>query len=517
MVNKKEPDKSLIHVPNKEVGISDWHAPLNKNFVPIETNSWFDILHYENEFYKNNSFREVQVPIIPPDSIKQQKAAFRRRKINKEPVFLSTKKIRINPDVNQILILDSWFNAFAKMFNCTINYIRSVIYEKGKLIEINKAKELVNFYDIRKILLNQKSNIQKLTLPNKISIHILDEAINQAVSNYKTCITNYENGYIKKFRIREWGIDRCRKIIKIESGYFKNGTFCSRIFKSIESSEPLIGIDKTCTLQYNSDTKKYILLVPIGTKPEEKLLNPRIDCGIDLGVRTFASVYSEKGIHSICNRNYVGNYDKEFMNHLKKIDKINELLNQKEKESFVLTKKKVNGKLILDVKIKEINRQKLKEALKKYHRKIKNKVKDMHFKVAHELVNTYDNIFIGKLSTRKILSKNNKKINKRTRRMIGILSPYQFRQILIYMGYKYGSIVHEVSEYLTTKTCSCCGHLNEVGASKEYKCKYCKLEVDRDENSAKNHLKIGLKEIMFPKKISKKVTKLVPNKELEKT
>ena len=35
--------------------------------------------------------------------------------------------------------------------------------------------------------------------------------------------------------------------------------------------------------------------------------------------------------------------------------------------------------------------------------------------------------------------------------MIGVLSPYLFRNRLKYMGYKYGCEVTEINEYLTTE------------------------------------------------------------------
>ena len=130
----------------------------------------------------------------------------------------------------------------------------------------------------------------------------------------------------------------------------------------------------------------------------------------------------------------------------------------------------------------------------------------MHYKVAHELVNTFDNIYIGKLSTRKILSRNNKLISKMTKRMLATMSPYLFRQVLQYMGFKYGCNVEEVSEFQTTITCSNCGRINRIGKSKEHVCK-CGMKADRDENSAKTHLKIGIMnetKKVKPRKINKK-------------
>jgi hypothetical protein len=55
---------------------------------------------------------------------------------------------------------------------------------------------------------------------------------------------------------------------------------------------------------------------------------------------------------------------------------------------------------------------------------------------------------------------------------------------------KYGANVKVVNEYLTTKTCSQCGQINELGPSKIHSCK-CGMVSGRDENAAKNILKVG--------------------------
>ena len=49
-----------------------------------------------------------------------------------------------------------------------------------------------------------------------------------------------------------------------------------------------------------------------------------------------------------------------------------------------------------------------------------------------------------------------------------------------------------MSEAWSTKTCSVCGHLNDVGASREYHCAHCGLTADRDAQAAKNILAYNL-------------------------
>ncbi len=488
MPTKKRKKNKSIYVPNRTLGMSEWIPHYNKQYNEYDSNSWFDIKYYDNPNPKETHEYITQVPNIPIESYAQQYKTICLTKSTREPEFICTKKIKLYPTNEQKIILDNWFENFARMFNITITYLRNHI-KRGPDFDINAAEKIANFRKIRSILADDRSLIHYSTEYSRIPIHILDEAIHQAVSNYKTCLTNLKNGNIRKFRVREWSFNKRRRIIKIESNFFKNGTFCSSVFPQMKTSEPLENIDRTCTLLYDTDTKKYILLVPYGIETRE-IVNTKRSCGIDLGVRGFVSIYSENTTYSICEEAYNNPAIKKLT---KKIDKINQLLNLKEKDQLIYKRRKENGKIIKDVEYKTINRKSLKKALRKYNRRIRNKIKDMHYKVAHLIVNTFDKVCIGKLNTKKILSKNNITISSATKRTIGILSPYTFRQILKHMGNKYGAEVFEINEYLTTKTCSNCGTLNELGKKKKHICK-CGMRADRDENAAKNMLKIGILE-----------------------
>lgn len=50
-----------------------------------------------------------------------------------------------------------------------------------------------------------------------------------------------------------------------------------------------------------------------------------------------------------------------------------------------------------------------------------------------------------------------------------------------------------VDEAFTTKTCCCCGKINNnVGCSETFKCSTCKTTIGRDVNAAKNILLKGI-------------------------
>ena len=527
IVKKKVRKKPFVS--NKVCNVSDWVPPVLKPITSDLTYSWFDsLIHFRPNIHVNQISSKVRTlcPIIPTESFKQQMRTIKSTKSNRSPGFIYSKKIQIYPTDKQSALLDQWFDAYTKMFNCTIDYIRKRIYKNHELIKWSDAKSVLNSRKIRGKLSDQKklfceesSNVKA----KRIQCHILDAAIKQAVENHKSALSNLIAGNIRHFRVRKLSTDRDKKIIKIEAFIFKDGErFCEKAFGKFKSSSPIKNITMKCILQYNRTNNKYILYTPKSIKPEY-IRKRDTHLGIDLGVRTFITAYSEKGVIDMCTDKSQIKIKRLF----RKIDVINKLLydnyaanndvddfdefferviakQQKEierqlKENNKNKKKKKNNKKsdedlveLLDIPDKKVpSREKLLIALRKYHKKITDAVTDMHFKTSHRLVNEFGNIAIGKLSTSSILSRNNKTISRRTKRMLQTLAPYKFRQRLMHMGNKYGCHVREVDEYLTTKTCSNCGNIKEMGSKKVYKCR-CGMETGRDENSAKTHMKLGI-------------------------
>lgn len=75
------------------------------------------------------------------------------------------------------------------------------------------------------------------------------------------------------------------------------------------------------------------------------------------------------------------------------------------------------------------------------------------------------------------------------------LSHYRFKQTLKHQAAKYGSVVVDVTEEYTSKTCSKCGHVHtKLGGSKKFKCPECGHTLDRDLNGAFNILLKALRD-----------------------
>ena len=111
----------------------------------------------------------------------------------------------------------------------------------------------------------------------------------------------------------------------------------------------------------------------------------------------------------------------------------------------------------------------------------------MHNKVASILVKNYNEIIIGNVSIKKMLSNTSSNLYDIVKRRLVALSHYRFRMKLKTMAIKYGNKIIEVDEYLTSKTCSECGYRHKnLGSNKIYHCEICNLTIDRDINAAIN-------------------------------
>jgi IS605 OrfB family transposase len=412
---------------------SEWIPKLNDKYHYLETDSWF------NMKLTNRTNKLLYI-----------------HKTKNNGYFTRCKKIIIYPNNQQSKILQFWFELSRLMYNRTTKFIENNIFDSSGKLVLNKINEFVNFKRIRsKYLKKYRDKLRnKKIFGKKINAHILDQTIARCVAAYDGCITKYKNGQIKDFDIREIKSYKRYKTLLIESGLFskKINGFCTTMLGSMKTSEPL-NIIKTSTLSYDKYTSRYVLYVPqeIQGKTNE---TRNLVCGIDPGIRTFLTVYSKEDVLEIGNNI---NFDKYY----DKIDKINKNLN---KES-----------------------RKYKKAMGKVYDKLNNKVKDMHYKVSKYLCSYYRKIKLGKISTKSITSKTND-IPKIVKRKAYTLSHYKFREIMAQQAEKYGVKLKIVSEYNTTKMCSKCKNLKNVGKNEIYKCdnEKCKLRAGRDVNAAKN-------------------------------
>jgi putative transposase len=290
---------------------------------------------------------------------------------------------------------------------------------------------------------------------------------------YKSAYSNFKAGNIKKFNIKNLKPDRIRKNFVIEPVNFsktKNG-FCVKHFNTIKSDKQLnsFNINHNVIVQFNTYTNKYYFLIPID-ESIDKVMYRSNKCGIDIGVRTFLTVYSNNKCYEIGS-----GITKLIDKYNKKIDNI-----KSRNEKGELSKKKAN------------------KTRKKYQSKMTNLINDLHKKSANLLFRNFDSINIGsltlvsnlaslgKVSIKSMISKLKDNIKEITKRRLIGLKHYKFREYLLLNAPRHEVKVNLISEFMTSQTCHNCLKSYKIENSKIYNCKKCGLKIDRDINASIN-------------------------------
>jgi len=454
---KKEIDKYINTIKDKiKDHCLDLPYLLNDNHVNINTNSWFDIKKYDLYF-----------PEDKPDNIKNN-IKFKKEKI------IKCQKVKMILNREQKEILHKWFDAYTKMYNEAIKYIKSnYLFTKHNITRdiVNNnyedVKKIYNFYDIRKELKDKKeiikedSQLKNINKNTKFQSHNLDYAIRQLCSNIESAKTNLIRGNIKKFRIKYWRNDRISKTIEIEKCYILKDKICPLLLGDIRyyyngKEVNLVDIDSNVKINYNKIIDEYTLLIPIKTTNQTISNKTSNLISLDPGLRTFMTGISEDGSLKVGN-----NVNSIISKSIKRLNKI------KNNENIKNKIKKKNELLI--------------------NRKIKNRIDDLHWKTIKYLTHNYKTILIGDMSAKNIVKQNSSVLSNVQKVACLRTKYYEFTQRLQFKCLMYNVNYKLVNESYTSKICSSCGSYNkDLGGAKVYYCKCCQLNIDRDINGARN-------------------------------
>ncbi|MEG4323041.1 MULTISPECIES: transposase [unclassified Microcoleus] len=140
-------------------------------------------------------------------------------------------------------------------------------------------------------------------------------------------------------------------------------------------------------------------------------------------------------------------------------------------------------------KVSAKQRRAMRKAAVRIINKIQNLVDELPKKAAHFLTTNYQVVFLPTFETSQMVKRAKGKINKKSVRQMLTWAPARFKQIIKHQADKNGSIVVDVSEAYTSKTCGNCGHIHrKLGGSKVFKCPNCQTVIERDLNGARNIL-----------------------------
>lgn len=476
MIKKKRKQK-LKHFLSEFKPIIDNHKnelpvfDLNKKYKKInyDTQTWFDINKQKDKLKTNCT-------VISTDELDKIE-------------YKSIKVKMILTDLHK-QIFQNWFKASTYVYNKTLDYIRNNFEFTKKEVTrniLNSQMDNPKFFDkyyIRTQMNNERTDIQKqfeftidkqYTLNNKnikcrIDAHTLDKTIFQLVENIKSAKTNLLRRHIKRFRLKFWKYIRPKQVIELEKGKItkknKNDSksiLCKSVFEHLPEiiyiyngkKYDISNVKHDFKISYNSILDEYELIVPV--EASEIIENNRKDLIVlDPGLRTFMTGLSDDIMLKIGNN----------VN-----DTIRKLL---KREKHINLNKKIPNKI-------------KKKNIRNINKKIYNLTDELHWKTIKFLTFNFETIFLGDMSAKSIVSKQNIKLSNLMKVACLRTRFYEFRQRLKYKCSITNTKFKLVDEFYTSKTCSLCGsYKKDLEGNKIYNCTNCKKSIDRDVNGCRN-------------------------------
>jgi transposase len=297
-------------------------------------------------------------------------------------------------------------------------------------------------------------------------------SIKDVCTSYKGCFTRLKNGQITHFKMKFRKKTNPRQCMLLPTSIVKKNKKGEFIFSALKMHAKIkvgkrnwkelktMEIENDCRIMY--DKNEYFIMIPI----KKEITEPRkaeTYCGIDMGVRTFSTIY---GSHGVTELDY----------NEKTLDKLNNKLDA------------IRNKRSRPLKEKQRLRSRRKH-INKLERRKENLIDELHWKSIGMILNNHNLVFYGDIKSHDIVKTGE---NKWLNRRFQDLKLFKYKQRFKEKCQERNALFIEVKEHYTTKTCSVCGTINEPGKSKVYQCKTCKKEVGRDINAAKNMLMKGL-------------------------
>lgn len=359
--------------------------------------------------------------------------------------LIVTEKIRIYPNKSQRILIDKilWY--------CKETYNRLLeIHNEERLIDKNKK---FGKFDYNRL-------IKTFEKPKEFQIH--SQVLQQVGERLAVAFSRFFGKLSKYPKFKS--IRSFRSFTYPQNTGFSLDPIGKRIYlgkfgkvKAVFSRE-INGTPKRCTIKKLPCGHYYAFIaVDIGDLSNRSILvRQRTKVGIDLGVSRFYTTHDGEYLES-----------PRFLR--KKLDKLRAAqrkLSRKQKGS------------------NNWRKQALKAA--KLHENVKNSRRDHHFKVAHYLVNKYDQIACEDLQVNTMFRKKQERKQRRALLDVGL---YEFLIILEWMCQKYSCILTKVPPQYTSQVCSRCGSIVKKDLSvRIHSCPHCGLVVDRDINAAVNIL-----------------------------
>jgi len=381
--------------------------------------------------------------------------------------YTRTRKIRLYPTEEHRKVFNEWFGTTRWSYNQMVDGLRKNRFQPkaGRVFETT----LRRLYQGQKVFKNTDLS-WVLRTPQEIR----DTAVQDFTRGMKAAFTNKREGNIDKFAMRF----RSKRKLRQESLQIRKRMWnakrsvITKLFRtngilSMPARETLPEIMEHDSKLVRTNTGKYYLCLTDQLTVHDSQVD-RMHGGIalDPGVRTFMTGYSPDG-HTI----EIGTNASQHVYGIN--DEISEI--QALQDSHTISHR---------------TRRNLVRRLRRLRERGKHQIDDLHKKTAKYLCENYQAVILPPFKSGAMRQRTKKrKIGKKIVRGMLTLSHCRFRERLVQKSEQYtGCRVILSAEPYTSKTCTRCGYLNNVGSAKTLDCKACFLRLDRDVNGARNIL-----------------------------
>jgi len=388
--------------------------------------------------------------------------------------MIYTRKIRFYPTPFQKKEFEKFFGASRYLYNKTISLFQNKNQEQNKKFSLSLANIRPLVMKNNKDLNNDDPEFWLKDIPYDTR----QLSIKNAISSIKSSLELLKNKKIKYFKHNFKSKKNNKQVFYVDHRALKN----LNLFPSLLKENSKLKVKKRyknyeeyiptsdCIILKNK--KQYYILFSKEKKSDSSRINQQFPIiSLDPGIKKFQSFYTPEG--------YVGSIG-----------------NNKLKENILKKEKRID-KLKSFISISKKKDTKLRNKCYKLKTKVSNIISDFHWKVSSFLTKNYKVVLLPIFKSQKL--KNN--LNSYNNRLLDIYSHYKFQDKMKYQGIKHGCNVSIVEEHYTTKTCGNCGIMNHyVGNSNVFWCKYCKVELERDYQAARNILIKNTKDLTNPLK-----------------
>ncbi|CAA6824282.1 MAG: Unknown protein [uncultured Sulfurovum sp.] len=377
-----------------------------------------------------------------------------------EKKIIASKKIRFYPENSDLYhqALTLYRRAYNLAVDCYIN---------NKYLDENDK-----FTNLRPQIKEQCKEEQK----EKESIYnsiIVDNAVLQALTTFKAVVSKNKklkgskSGFSSlKFKSRK-GSKHSFSMDRMPKGLNPATRVLGKIY--LTESIPKEAINKKCIITY--DKGRWFIQVQQHIEVNAEIQGDVKCIAIDPGVRTFATCYSDKEV-IVAGDDFAKEKLFPLMQSVDRLLSKRKLIENTKKSEEQWYQEKIRG---IDKKIDRLKSKK------------DDLLLDLHNRLAYELVQKYDVIFLPTFETQKMSKKQGRRIRRRTTREMLSLGHYDFKLRIKWYAKKYGKHVVDCNESYTSKTRSWSGEIDDKLGGKKI-IKDNKFIVDRDVNGARGIL-----------------------------